>query len=151
MTFFRYLNAVALVLLIFGGCMLLCVPFQTIWDDGMRECTFHFFVVDAKTKRPLQGVSIALYDEAPRTLQEIKTDVNGETVVDLPCMITCKVRSSILFSHSRRSIYYPNRIVIISMGGYKQHEFVNLTDLVGTGHVGDYRPPAPVQIELEPK
>jgi hypothetical protein len=67
--------AVGLVLLIFGGCLLPgVIPFQIIYDDGMRECTFRFLVLDAKTKRPLQGVRIALYDDLTSKWQEIRTD-----------------------------------------------------------------------------
>lgn len=147
----KHLTAIGLVLLIFGGCVLLCVPYQTMWDDGMRDCSFRFLVLDAKTRQPLRGVRIAIYDEAPSTWKEMRTCDNGVAVIDLPCMISCTTRSSILFSQATRSIYYPDRVLIISRSGYKDHALLNLTDLVGRWCVGEYRPPAPVQIELEPE
>jgi hypothetical protein len=134
-----------------GLLSLLCVflPFQTIWDDGTKEMDFHFLVLDTKTKKPLQNVEIGLYDEITKEWQQIKTDANGEANIDLSCMITCKIRSGIFLSNSRRSIYYPHRMLLLSKNGYKEKGPLNLTDLVGWGHAGDYSPPPQMQLELE--
>ena len=38
-------------------------PFQKIWDDGMKEMDFHFHVVDAETRQPIECALIAIRDD----------------------------------------------------------------------------------------
>ena len=131
--------------------VLLCglMPFQVIWDDGMNEIPFHFQVIDAQTRQPLPEAQVALYDEAADNWEKVNTGAGGEAIVALPCITTCKRRSGVFLSYSRRSIFYPPRVLVISRAGYKDTPPLNLTDLTGPGHGGGYLPPSPVHIELE--
>jgi hypothetical protein len=69
-----------------GLLFLLCLfmPFQTIWDDGTKDMGFHFLVLDAKTKQPLQNVKIGVFDEITNEWQQIKTDANGKPISTCP-------------------------------------------------------------------
>lgn len=140
------MGALALLVLACGG-----VPFQTIWDDGMRDTVFHFHVSDARTKRPLPGVKIVLYDDLTGTTQELWTDDSGEATIALSCMTSCTTRSGFLWDTTRRSIYYPDRVLLTWKPGFKQMEPLYLVDLIGRWHIGDYAPPPPVHLELEPE
>jgi hypothetical protein len=110
---------------------------------------FHFRVVNAKTGQPVGGAIIHLGNDH-RKWQQIETGLDGRASIELTCMTACKIRQGILLHSSRRSIYYPNRLVMASAAGFKDIELAELTDLVGRGYVGDYRPPPEVEIRLEP-
>jgi hypothetical protein len=131
--------------------LLLCglIPVQVIYDDGMKEMPFTFIVLDADTQQPLEGVLIRLYDEIHSRTDELRTGADGRASIDLTCMITCQIRSGLLISYSRRSIYYPDRILAVSKKGFKDKVPLYLKDLDGWCHVGDYTPPPVMKIELE--
>jgi hypothetical protein len=138
---------------VLGLLVLSCgvVPLQTIWDDGMRDMDFHFHVSEARTKQPLPGVRIALYDDLTAKTQELRTDDNGDAMIALSCMTSCTPRFGILWGTTRRSIYYPNRVVLAWKRGFKQLGPLYLEGLVGRWHVGEYAPPPPVHLEMVPE
>jgi hypothetical protein len=124
---------------------------QVIYHDGMREMPFEFIVLDAETREPLPGVLIRLYDEIHSRSDELRTAADGRASIDLPCQTSRKITSGLLGSYSRRSIFYPDRLLAVSKKGYKDKVPLYLGELTGRVHVGDYSPPPVVEIELERK
>jgi hypothetical protein len=125
------------------------VPLQVIYDDGAKDMPFYFRVVNAKTGQPVRGAIIHLGDYH-RRWQQIETGLDGRASIELTCMTACKIRQGMLLHTSRRSIYYPDRLIMVSAAGFKDTEPTELTDLVGRSYVGEYRPPPEVEIRLEP-
>ena len=125
-----------------------CFPHTLIYDDGTKDMTFYFLVVDAGTGRPVPDVKILLYGS--RESQELWTGPDGQASIELTCQVSDKIRQGFVVRTSRKSIYYPHRTVITSKPGYRFKGPLELTELVGWGHVGDYMPP-PAEVELDPE
>jgi hypothetical protein len=137
---------------LFGLMILSCgfVPVTKITDDGERDTGFRFQLTDARTAKPLAGATITLYHDISRKQYDLTTDNRGEATVSLPCATSCTTRAGLLWSTTRRSIYYPNLVLFAWKRGHKQLGPLYLEDLVGRWHVDDRMPPPPVHLELDP-
>jgi hypothetical protein len=136
-----------------AAVVLLCsnVPFQNVWDDGIRDMNFQFVVLDAATQQPLPEAKLRLLDDVTSKWETIQTAADGTANITLPCMTSLNIKSGLLWRYTQRSIYYPHRTLLVSKLGFTVKGPVALTELVGRGYVGEYRPPPVVRIELQPK
>ncbi len=125
-------------------------PHTLIYDDGAKDMTFQFLVVEAGSGRPVPDARIHLGDGS-RGWQELRTGPDGRASTELTCSISEKIWQGFVMRTSRKSIFYPFRTVLVSKPGYREKEPLELTGLVGRWHVGDYSPPPPAKIELDPE
>jgi hypothetical protein len=115
--------------------------------DGHKDIEFHFIVVDAATKLPIDNASILEFDPdilpRPTLIREALTDRSGHAVFIEECGFT--VRGSLL--RTTGVVGFPWWDVVVSREGYVTTDPTPLRHWTGKGR--DIHDPTPPSIRIE--